>query len=203
MSFETYDLFFSGQVMDGQDMEEVRGRVGKIFGATEAQLDRLFSGTPLPIKKGVDMDTAIKYRVTLREAGALIDVIPAKPAPRAAPTASPTAPGASISATAAGEAPAEAAGLQMTLAPPRTGSLEDCAPPSQPAEIPDISGLHLASQQEPLAAQQVVSAPEIDTSGLQLFPANEGDLQDCQQEPPPLPLPDISDLRLLDPDQDS
>ncbi len=193
MSFETYDLFFSGQVMDGQDMEEVRGRVGKIFRASEAQLDRLFSGTPLPIKKGVDMDTAIKYRVTLREAGALIDVIPAKPAPRAAP-------GANISATAAGEAPAEDAGLQMTLAPPRTGSLADCAPPSEPAEIPDISGLHLASQQEPLAAQPVVSAPEIDTSGLQLFPANEGDLQDCQQDPPPLPLPDISDLRLIDPD---
>ncbi len=203
MSFEKYDLFFSGQVIDGLDKAEVRTRVGQIFRATEAQLDHLFSGDPVPIKKAVDMDTAIKYRVTLREAGALIDVRPVQSQQPAKPSAASPALGAGRSAPTAAEAPAQGVGSQMTLAPPRTGSLEDCAPHGRPAEIPDISGLHLASQDEPLAAQPVISAPEIDTSGMQLFPANTGDLQDCQQEPPPLPLPDISDLRLIDPDKDS
>jgi hypothetical protein len=91
----------------------------------------------------------------------------------------------------------------MTLAPPRTGSLEDCAPDIHPAEVPDISDLHLAPESEPLAPPSAISTPEIDISELQLYPANTGDLQDCQTEPTPLPLPDISDLKLLDPDNDS
>ncbi len=209
MSFEKYDLFFSGQIMEGLDMAEVRIRVGKIFGATEEQLNRLFSGDPIPIKKGVDMDTAVKYRVTLREAGALIDVVPTRPPPsrsagQSATGGAPAAPAKGASAAApAGEPAVPEAGSQMTLSPPRTGTLEDCAPKTPSAEIPDISGLDLAAQGEILVAQETVSAPEIDTSGLELFPANTGDLKDCQQEPPPLPLPDISDLRLLDRDEES
>ncbi len=204
MSFEKYDLFFSGQIMDGLDMAEVRIRVGKIFGATEEQLDRLFSGDPIPIKKGVDMDTAVKYRVTLREAGALIDVVPTRSPPtrssgRPATGGSPAAPAEDAQAAApAGATAVSEAGAQMSLAPPRTGTLEDCAPETLPAELPDISGLDLAAEGEHLVVQQAVSAPQIDTSGLELFPANTGDLKDCQREPPPLPLPDISDLRLLD-----
>ena len=211
MSFEKYDLFFSGQIMNGLDMAEVRIRVGKIFGATEEQLNRLFSGDPIPIKKGVDMDTAVKYRVTLREAGALIDVVPTRSPPtrppgRPATGGSPAAPAEDATATATAPAGATAvseAGAQMTLAPPRTGTLEDCAPETPPTELPDISGLDLGAEGEPLVAQQAVSAPPIDTSGLELFPANTGDLKDCQPEPPPLPLPDISDLRLLDPEEEN
>lgn len=199
MSFDKYDLFFSGQIMDGQEKTEVRARVARIFRATETQLNRLFSGDPIPIKKGVDMDTAIKYRVTLRDAGALIDVVPARsPEPQSSAPAQPSAP-----PPASGTAVSSAAeGLQFTLAPPRTGSLEDCAPESHPVEIPDISGLHLAPETEPLAPQGAISTPEIDTSALRLFPADTGDLRDCQTETPPLPLPDISDLRLIDPDED-
>jgi hypothetical protein len=201
MSFEKYDLFFSGQVIDGLDKAEVRTQVGKIFRATEAQLDRLFSGDPVPIKKAVDMDTAIKYRVTLREAGALIDVVPAQsPGPPSAEQEKSSVP---PPASGAAVAPSTGDGLQMTLAPPRTGSLEDCAPETPPAEVPDISDLHLAPESEPLAPQRAISAPNIDTSELQLYPANTGDLRDCQTEPTPLPLPDISDLKLLDPDKDS
>ena len=204
MSFEKYDLFFSGQIMDGRDMAEVKTRVGKIFGATEEQLNRLFSGDPIPIKKGVDMDTAVKYRVTLRDAGALIDVVPTRsPSTRApgrpATGGSPAAPAKNAPAAApAGASAVPEAEAQMTLAPPRTGTLEDCAPNTPPAELPDISDLDLAAEGEPLVEQKAASVPQIDTSGLELFPANTGDLKDCQREPPPLPLPDISDLRLLD-----
>ncbi len=209
MSFDKYDLFFSGQIMEGLDMAEVRTRVGKIFGATEEQLNRLFSGDPIPIKKGVDMDTAVKYRVTLREAGALIDVVPTRSPPtrspgRPATGGSPAAPAENAPAAApAGATAVHEEGAQMTLAPPRTGTLEDCTPETPPADLPDISGLDLAAEGEPLAAQETVSAPQIDTSGLELFPANTGDLKDCQQESPPLPLPDISDLRLLDREEEN
>ena len=61
-----------------------------------------------------------------------------------------------------------------------------------------VDDVHYVAEGEHLVVQQAVSAPQIDTSGLELFPANTGDLKDCQREPPPLPLPDISDLRLLD-----
>ncbi len=109
----------------------------------------------------------------------------------------------------------------MTLLPPRTGSLADCAIEKQPAdlpdisninlapaggefdqtprptaEIPDVSGIDLAPVGSDLDQVPLATVADIDTSELTLNPANSGSLEDCHIEPEPAIIPDISKLKL-------
>ena len=77
MSLDTYDVYFSGATLKDADPAEAKRKVGAIFKLEGEKLERLFSGKPIPIKRGVDMDQAVKYRVAFRDAGALVDIVPA------------------------------------------------------------------------------------------------------------------------------
>ncbi len=209
---ERFDIFFSGQIMAGQDETAVRARLGRIFNATPEQLDRLFSGRPVKIKAGVDIEKAGRYRVSFRNAGALIEIKPA-----AATTATPAA---------APRKPPPPAGARMELLPARTGSLIDCAPRVAPAVIPgaerlafgddstplddrpppppariDTSGLTLGPARPDTALDERPPPPpaRIDTSGLTLGPANTGSLEDCQPPAEAVRIPDISALEIVAP----
>ncbi len=179
---EQFDIYFSGKILDGQDPSLVRQRIAKIFGNDGAALERLFSGANLRVKAGVDQETAVRYRVAFRDAGALVDIRPAA-------TATSTA-----AATDQGETDSHAS--HLTLLPPKTGSLIDCAPRVQPAAIPDISGLVLAPAGAVLDESEPVVTSEINTQGLTLCPSQSGTLEDCQIPVEPRPIPDISALKL-------
>lgn len=222
MPIEQYDVFFSGAIMEDQDAAEVKERVGRIFKAKGEQLERLFSGKPIRIKAGVDLDTAVKYRVTFRDAGALVDIKPAGSAAPEPPQKIPAQP-APASPTPPPAANTEAAHAEdITLLPPRTGSLEDCRQEVEPAEIPDISGMSMdqpgitLDEHEPpppaefniegLSAvtgsleeyrQEVEPAEIPDISGLSATEANTGSLEDCRQEVEPAEIPDISGLDIV------
>jgi hypothetical protein len=184
---QRYDIFFSGSILDGQDPATVREKIGKMFRADAAQLERLFSGQPVKVKAGVDQDMAIKYRVAFREAGALIDIVPVDGGAGAQPTGNDKP-----------SAPATHADDDMTLLPPRTGSLIDCAKTVEAAEIPDISQIALDSPGTDLDDSEPPPPADIDTSSLQLNPANSGSLEDCYKPPQPKPIPDISRLKIVD-----
>ena len=185
MSEPLYDLFFAGEIMAGQDPERVRAAVARMFGADDDTLARLFSGRPVKIKSAVDQETAIRYRVAFRDAGALVEVRPLAPdAPRAAPA--PATGGT-------GETP-------MQLLPPRTGDLSDCVPTREAAPLPDISAITLAAEGSIIDASEPPPPARIDTGDLTLAPAASGTLEDCQRPPQPHPLPDISNLQLSDDD---
>ena len=73
MNQESYDVYFSGACLKSADPAEVKRKIGAIFKLEGEKLERLFSGVPVPIKRGVDMDRAVKFRVTFfpgRDAGA-------------------------------------------------------------------------------------------------------------------------------------
>lgn len=177
---ERFDIYFSGQILTGQDPGQVRQRIANIFGSNGDMVERLFSGATLRVKAGVDQETAVRYRVAFRDAGALVDIRPVAQTQAATP-----APGEAESNTSA-----------LTLLPPRTGSLIDCAPQVQPAAIPDISNLVLAPVGSVLAESKTEPAPSINTDGMKLSPARSGTLEDCQIPVEPAPIPDISALRL-------
>ncbi len=214
---ERFDIFFSGQIIAGQDEAAVRTRLGRLFNANPKQLERLFSGKPVKIKSGVDIEKAAKYRVSFRNAGALIDIKPASKAGAASTTQAKAArpPGA-----------APPARDQMELLPAKTGSLIDCAAEVVPAEIPNIDGITLGSSTAPLDSREppppanidtedLTLSParpeamldeseppppaEIDTSGLTLNAANTGTLEDCQQPVEAAKIPDISALEMVEP----
>jgi hypothetical protein len=213
MSLETYNVYFSGQIMKDRDPTEVRKRLGALFKLKEAGLERLFSGQPVAIKQGVDMDQAVKYRLAFREAGALVDIHPVETAP-----ASPASAPDPRSDTTHHEG--------FTLSEPNSFDLSDCTPVVIPQEIPDISTLDLdkpgiildeSSPPEPLVIdvdELELGKPgitlddpapsvraEIDTSELTLNPPNQGSLEAYQETVTPVPLPNIDHLKFTEQDE--
>jgi hypothetical protein len=221
MTDETYDVYFSGAIIKDSDPAEVKRKIGAVFKLQGDKLDRLFSGEPIPIKKGIDMDRAIKFRVTFRDAGGLVDIVPSgAPAPTAKPSPSPRpreasrvvaaqAPSGSSELTFA-SGPMEAAADDSDITPiavpdyelssAQDFDLSDCAPEVEAAEIPDISAMDMdkpgiiideSPQPEPL---------EIDTSALDLDQPGVTLIEETPPEPPEI---DTTALTVSPPNQGS
>ncbi len=185
MPSQTYDIFFSGQIMAGKDPVETRLRVGTLFKVNHDQLERMFSGTSIRIKSNVDEETASKYRAAFRNAGALIEIRPS--------SRTDNNGGVNQDST---NTPQPNPTKAMTLLPANTGSLEDCAVTVTPQPLPNISHISLASAGVTLDNSPQPEAPEINTDNLSVAPANCGTLEDCGKEVEPYPIPDISYLNL-------
>ncbi len=67
---EFFNVVFAGEIAGRADPAVVRANVGKLFNASDAVLDRLFSGQPVAVKKMVDRATAMKLRALMKQAGA-------------------------------------------------------------------------------------------------------------------------------------
>jgi hypothetical protein len=66
------------------------------------------------------------------------------------------------------------------------------------ATAPQEPGMTLAEPGAILDHSPTAPAAQINTDGLEALPANSGSLEDCRQEKPPQPIPDISHMRLVD-----
>jgi hypothetical protein len=76
MSEKQYNVEFSGQVIPGWDIDEVKSNLAKLLKADEEKIYKLFSGGRFVIKKNVDHQTAIKINNVLKDAGADCIIIP-------------------------------------------------------------------------------------------------------------------------------
>jgi len=166
---ESFDIYFLGEMLPDADPATVRQGVAKLFKVQENAVDRLFSGKPLRVKQGVDVEAAGRYRTAFRDVGALVQIVASGSSPPA-----PKAPDERAAQTA--DATAEAA-----QRPPADSRAYGLAEP----------GATLDHSEAPAPA-------EIDTSSLEALPPNTGSLEDCQVEKPHRPIPDISHLRLVD-----
>jgi hypothetical protein len=70
MSEKLYNLEFSGQIIPGWDIDEVKANLTKMLKANEEKIYKLFSGERFYIKKNVDHQTVIKISNILKDAGA-------------------------------------------------------------------------------------------------------------------------------------
>jgi hypothetical protein len=170
VSNETYDIYFSGKLMKDSNPEQVKRKIGVMFKLEGKGLEKLFSGKSIPIKKGVEMDRAIKYRVAFRDAGGLVDIVPAGEPP---PTAKPS---------------------------PKSRPTAERPDEEQPQveSSPDKTHLDLA-EQTPLESSAALSVPKIPIPNYGLSDAKEFDLSDCNPEVTPQAIPDISALELNKP----
>ena len=202
MTNQRYDIYFSGRLIAGEAESDVRERLTRRLRIDGQQVAQLFAGGTVVVKRNVDLDTAARYRVLFRDAGAIIDIKEAEAPARTEsysrdPARTVDRPGPQTETTPAADA-AEDPVWTMTLAEPRTGSLIDCAKPLVPAELPDISRLSLASENDLISEPDVSRAPKINTDGLSVLPARTGDLRDCAKPVEPAPVPDISGMKLED-----
>lgn len=74
MASERYNLIFRGDIVLGHNIADVRVHLGKLFKVSEAQLERLFSGRPVVIKKSLPKPEADRYTEALRKAGAEVEI---------------------------------------------------------------------------------------------------------------------------------
>ncbi len=153
-----FDIYFTGQLLPDQDPVTVREKIRRMFRADDAQLQRLFSGEPVRIKAGVDEETAVRFRVSFRQAGAVVEIRPLG--------ASAAAPAAETRQQAPRSQPE--AKEPFELLPPKTGSLIDCAAEVTPREIPDISHITLAPSGARIDETPPPPPLQIDTSKLKL-----------------------------------
>jgi hypothetical protein len=71
----TYKIVFEGKIAGGQKAEDVRNNLISLFKASAAQIERLFSKSPVVVRKGVNHATALKYQQALKKAGALCKIV--------------------------------------------------------------------------------------------------------------------------------
>jgi hypothetical protein len=175
---ELYDVYFAGQVLDGQDPQQVRSQLARLFNADEATLDRLFSGKPSLVKRGCDRATAGKYKSAMEKAGA-VPVIRAQHSD--AETAAPQTAAGKIAALAAApeqgqyqqESPQaesaaelEASEGDIGLAPPGTEVLMESERTSPVTREIDTSALQVDIAAARLSEESDVPPVTLDTSHL-------------------------------------
>ena len=179
MNQARYDVIFSGAIADGLDIAVVKDRIAKLFKTDASQVERLFSGNTVVIKRQTDEQTARKYHAAMRQAGALCRVRPSAPADKGR------------------ELP------QGSTAKPRdagpAGGMSVAAPGSilvEHADVPerefDLSAYSMAAVgTDVLDELPSPDAPEIDLSGYNLDPPGIELVE--APAPPPQPDLDISD----------
>lgn len=178
-----FDVIFEGRLIPGRDPVVVKAALAELFNAPAETIDRLFSGTAVPIKKNIDHATAVRYISALKEAGALARL---KPVETVAPV-EPAVAATPVPITAA--APA-ARTSSFTVAPVGADLTEAKA---AVARVVDTSAYSVAAVGATLAEARTVTPVEVgDLSGYSM--AAVGTILTETRETIPLPEPDISGL---------
>lgn len=74
MAKGSYQVIFSGKILEHADIDMVKNNVARVFSLPEDRVEKLFSGRRLVLKKDVDQATAERYKTTLHRAGALCEI---------------------------------------------------------------------------------------------------------------------------------
>jgi hypothetical protein len=198
-----YNIYFGGQLLEGQDMASVRNKLARLFNADEQTLDKLFSGKAQLIKRECDKATALKFKQAIEQAGALPiikEVGTSPPAPAEAPAPPKPAPTMTAAERIAALAEAPDLGTYDTAADQADEAQPGEARPGQAEPAPAVDSgaeaIHLAPQGTAvLRPQERKPAPtrEVDTTGIALDESGE---QLASPSPPPPAAPDTSHLSM-------
>lgn len=201
MADERFDLIFRGDIVLGQPLAAVKQRLQQLFKADAAKVEKLFSGRPVALKRGLDEATARKYQQVLHKAGAQVTLV-ASSESGSKPSAQPPK-AASGAPSAERPAPEPSAGLSVL---PVGGFLlaESERTRLTPVSV-DVSALslrppegNLLEQSERLrteAAPVAVPDFEVAEAGAMLQASDGGELPLVGVEPEDWGLADIgSDL---------
>lgn len=82
---DKFSVVLTGKLADGFELSQVKDNIAKVFKLTPEKVERLFSGKPVALKRGVDKAQAMKLRNALARTGALgvIKADTVKPQPTA------------------------------------------------------------------------------------------------------------------------
>ncbi|WP_456416651.1 hypothetical protein [Thiolapillus sp.] len=179
-----FDIYFSGEILEGRDEQQVRETVGKLFKLSGDKLDSLFSGTPRRIKKDLNVEQSGRFRETFRKAGAIVQIVAAGTQPPEKTSHAATRPGA-----------ASPSGLKLAPVGSNLDPLPREAERGMQKPLPQTTTLEIAPI-GPVPAGPDPRPADIDTGTLAAAPAESGSLEEFTPAVEPVPLPDISNLNL-------
>lgn len=110
-----YDLVLTGQIAQGVDRSDARVQLAQLFKMSVEKIDGLLNSAPVTLKRDLDWDVAKRYRVAIKQAGAISDIRPAEQS-KTPPADSPPETSAAVSATAV-QPPGEPANQPPKAAP--------------------------------------------------------------------------------------
>ncbi|MFU8838291.1 MAG: hypothetical protein ACNA75_08330 [Thiohalomonadaceae bacterium] len=188
MADDHFQVILTGAVAEGAELAQVKANVAALFKVGLDKVDRLFGAQPVAIKKGLDEATARKYQQALQRAGAVALV--QDTAPAAAPSQH------SAAESAAGTADPGTAPEQADRIPSIDSGLHKSVIKAAPQGLGELEKAELDAPGTILVEPEAVSAPQVDTSGLQM--AEPGVVLVAAEPVPELQL-DLSGLSLDEP----
>ncbi len=228
MTEELYNVVFKGELVRSFELATVKNNISQLFKMTGPKLEALFSGKTIILKRNLNFESATKYRVAIKKAGARVDLVsvantasasaPTQSAPESAKgkavfgevaSAAPVAPSPSTPVPAevaegggAEQAAPLASGDVFSLAPVGADVLSDAEREHLPVPEIDTSGLSVKEGVGELleANEKVqVQAPRLDLSGIDMAPQEGNLLKDSERPSVEVVSVDVSGLSMGEP----
>lgn len=191
MSDELYNIVFKGELVRSFDLPAVKKNIGQLFKMDGSKLEALFSGKTIVLKRNLNFETATKYRVAIKKAGARVDLVMVESEPMASSNGSESrAPAGTTkplsqlqsgskpeSKTGSKPQPKDKAGLQ---AQSKTNLGKAAFGERTAAVSPDtaLSG----SPSEDSRAEEVKGRGQADMAGFSLAPAGSDVLSESERK---------------------
>lgn len=182
MADQIFNVIFDGRTTGDVELPEVKKKIAAIFKMNATQVEALFSGKPMVIKRGVDEATAKKYKAAFKQAGAICTITSgaqsSSPAAAPAAAATPAQPrnqavfetGERPTGRNAGKdivnkkVPSDFGGISVGAAGERIPTLSI----DKDFDMPDISELSMSGKDTLLVKPSSKASPDVDTSGLSM-----------------------------------
>ena len=222
MTQELYDIYFTGQLVEGTTTETAIANMAKLFKKPAEDIAKLFNGKPQLLKRGADKTAALKYKAALHQAGILVafrahqDSVNADPIAQSAPSTAATSPADQAKdnqdwslAPAGSDLLKENERYHPTPLTVDTSAIKMVSSFMEiPAEIkiappaPNTNHLSIAATGEDLLIDKpvAIAAPNIDIEDITLAPAG-AEIDHIQHNLPPL-QPNIDGITIAEPGAD-
>lgn len=142
MNNTTIDIVLTGELAEGISFEQACSTVEKLFKLSAEQARQLLETAPRVIKRGLDSETAEKYRQTIEKNGLKVVFQSDDAATSIEPTAPAPIPATAVVATVSVEATPPAIVKQEAVAIVNTASTASTSvAPAQPVTVTEFSGL--------------------------------------------------------------
>ena len=184
-----YDIFFRGGVMPGESTDIVKGNLAKLFKANSTQIDAMFSGKAIVIKKNLSKSAALQYQAAMEKAGAKV-ILREKVGSPKSPTPSPTTSAQTPTETIVASTPvtSTSGNESWDLAPAGSDVLSESErTPFVPADI-DTSAIKLTSAFAEPEIDNTPPPPPPNTDHISVAAVGSDILA---EKPPEPPKPDI------------
>jgi len=90
-----FNVVFKGEILPGQDIDAVKRQLSLVMKTDAQAIERLFTGTPVVVRKSVDAATGRKFEKVFAAAGAVCHLEPVgTPSSASPPVSSPDSPSA-------------------------------------------------------------------------------------------------------------